>query len=222
MSFNNDTNQGNSMGGSAGFCHRGERPGIIQSYLQQNAHPNAKAWRELDKLNDRVSTILDRVALTIGGVQVSRKKNEALTPIDDLFDTEYYEQFRVGTYDLVVSVCFTKTGVLRLALVDVTPTPEPKEPDQKASPLQQGPRSAGQTGPSYFSPDWVLGIRDDRSYYNGGTPGFMSCDGYRHTTEVLSRTMEMFAGMNNLAFYIQGMRAKDRLVYVFLDSEIIE
>lgn len=218
MSFYNDDR--NLM--AAAHANNG-RTGIIQHYIQQNAQPNAKGWRALNKLNDRVTNILDRVALTIGGVQVSHKNDATLKPIEDLLDTEYYEEFEVEGHKLVVAVRFTKTGALRLALVDPTVKPEPKESDSGRNPDPQGPKFAGVHESRGFDPDWTFGIRERQPMHGGFlNKHIMSCEGYHCTIDVLHSTMRIFAGSNKLSYYVQAEPSKDSLVYIFLDNEDAE
>jgi len=206
----------------AGQHHR-KAPGMIQSYVNENAHPNSAGWRELNKLNDRITEVLDRVALTMRGQQVSRHKNEKLKPLEGLFDKEHYEQFMVNGRELVISVGFTSSKVLRLALTDITPKPEPVKEDSQDTPMLKTVHDDSFMGRrDRFEPDYIFGIKDPRELQYGNRDGLMSCEGYRDTIGTIGRTIETFAGKNGLAFYVQGKIAEDRLVYIFIDDDSAE
>lgn len=222
MAFNNDNDAMGSALNQAG--RRQEKsPGMIETYLEQNAHPNAGGWHELNKLHRRTIEILDRVAITMRGKLIDHKKNSSLEPLEDLFNKEYWEQFTVNDRELVLSVGFGPNKVLRLALTDVTPKPEPvKEESQDQAGFKTTSNDSFMGKRSNFEPDYIFGIKAPRESQFGNSHGLMACDGYRETIGALSHAVETFSVENNLAFYVQGGPSKDRLVYIFIDNDSVE
>lgn len=220
MAFNGENNnQANPMSST----RRPVPDGILKCYVQHHAHPNAGGWRELEKLSDRITNILDRVAITLRGNPSSRKKSETLEPIEDLYAKEYYEQFMVNNHELVVSIGFTSAMVLRLAITDITPRPvKTEEPNPLSSPGKVS-QANGDNIYGRFMPDSIFGIRDKRQPEHGfAGVDFMSCDDYHFTISAIVRPIQTFAGMNKLGFYVQGTASEDRLVYIFIDDDSVE
>lgn len=191
--------------------------GLLGQYVNRNANPRSMTLNNVEKICDRIRSILDSTALTLKGVVSDPDVVKSLTPYEDFFEKGHSEELTINDTVLLISIKFTPPGILKLGIQFA---PKPKvEPTPEETTKS---RIYGDSG-ERFSIDKIccpsrIGLEPVNVYgLHMGT--FATIEHNVLTMTLLGEVAGRFAYENGLVMYTSASLREGGLEYLFIDQD---
>lgn len=202
---------------NSNYDRRSGVSGLLGRYVNRNADPRSMTLNNIEKICDRVRSILDSTALTLKGVVSDPDAVKSLTPYEDFFEKGHSEELTINDTPLLIGIKFTPPGILKL---DIQLAPKPKvEPTPEEPTKHQIYEDRGK----HLSIDQICCPPRTRlepvDVYGLRTGTFATIEHNELTMTLLGEVAGRFAYENGLVMYATSDLTKTGLEYIFIDQD---